>query len=131
MVGLTERQALAGINFRMALEKKDYAPDRVDKLLARYVEGQHKWRAENIARTESMQALNRGQNEAWRQSADAGYLDEAKTEREWLAAGTRVCPRCLDMDGQRAPLRGTYPDDSDGPPKHPSCRCGQTLKFLT
>lgn len=71
-----------------------------------------RYRAENIARTEMLDAYR----EASRQSrvANAEVLDGW----EWVAEfSSRTCPACLSMHGRR------FPPDEPGPLGHPSCRC--------
>lgn len=88
-------------------------------------------RAENIARTETMRASNQGQLEAWDQATEAGVLtgDEKK---EWIVTpDDRLCPICEPMEGELAPLDGTFDVDGtrvDGPPAHPRCRCTVGLR---
>lgn len=96
-------------------------------------------RAWLIAQTESANAQNYGDVEAWKQTG----VVEAK---EWFSAGDGVvCGFCQEMDGRVLPLRETFfkqgdqasfVDDKDKthvmnlnyreighPPLHPDCRC--------
>jgi SPP1 gp7 family putative phage head morphogenesis protein len=83
-------------------------------------------RADLIARTETMQAANDGQLDAWDQAQEAGLLtgDEKK---EWITTpDDRICPICDDMDGEQVGLDEEFDvdgDSLDGPPAHPNCRC--------
>lgn len=83
-------------------------------------------RAETIARTEAMEAANRGQQELWSQAVDAGLLT-GQEEQEWIVANDdRLCPICEPMDGVRVGLDESFDVDGeemDGPPAHPNCRC--------
>jgi hypothetical protein len=83
-------------------------------------------RAELIARTETMTALNEGQRGAWDDAVEAGLLpDDAK--RVWIAA-PGCCDDCEELDGETADLDGEYPNDGgDGPPLHPNCRCTEGI----
>ena len=70
-------------------------------------------RAERIARTEIMNAVNEGTKERYKM---AGL-----THGEWLTArDERVCTDCEQLDG-KIYLLTDLPDG--GPPKHPQCRC--------
>lgn len=85
-------------------------------------------RAELIARTEAMTAVNEGQRQAWAQAEDEGLL--TGDERvEWIATSD-ACPEiCEPLDGTTRPLDGEYdnPDGGDGPPAHPNCRCTEGI----
>lgn len=89
-------------------------------------------RAEVIARTETMRASNEGQQQAWDQAAEDGYLT-GNEEQEWIVTpDDRLCPECEPFDGETAELGGTFSAegiDSDGPPLHPRCRCTLGLKL--
>lgn len=97
------------------------------------------YRAERIARTETISASTYAAIEAWDQS---GVVNG----KEWFTAeDERVCPFCSAMDGQVLDLRRSYFakgdeitveaeggkastmkvgfDDVQGPPLHVSCRC--------
>ena len=93
------------------------------------------FRADRIARTETIRANNWASEEAWRQSD----LVEAK---EWFTAkDERVCPYCNPMNGKIVELGGRYfnkGDEMEGedgstlkltyehieqPPLHSNCRC--------
>lgn len=117
MVGLTERQAQAVVNFRRNLERgteqslrevldrarRDARFDpsvqraidnatrlpqpQIDRMVERYRERLLRYRSETIARTESLRASNEGQRELWRQAENQGLLNRAKTQVKWLTAG--------------------------------------------
>jgi len=121
LVGLTETQAQAVLNFRRQLEtrqtlgltapgdrrlsaveqamvnrhmKTGYLTDaQIDALVERYYVSLVNKRALDIARTESLNAVNNGQLEMWMQARDAGYLDDEVDRMFWLTAGdARVRP---------------------------------------
>lgn len=71
-----------------------------------------RWRAENIARTEMLDAYRRSALESRQANADVlkGWM--------WSSdKSARTCPACLGMDGQ------TFPTGTPGPNGHQSCRC--------
>lgn len=73
-------------------------------------------RAERIAVTETTRAYQQGSETAWRASG-------VVAEMEWVTVNDeRVCPQCGPMQGQRAPLGGTFAGVAS-PPRHVSCRC--------
>ena len=137
MIGLTAPDARAVRNRAAKLAKDDLSPERVQELTDRYAEKLLKRRAENIARTETINSLSAGNNAAWRSADEAGLLPKG-TEREWMATPTsgRTCTICARLHGKRIPLDGTYTHPVTGAPinhpggeAHPSCRCAERLVF--
>lgn len=109
---------------------------RVQEMTRRYYERYLKFRAETIARTETLRASNSGQQEAWAQAADQGLLDRKITRRHWLVAGDeRTCEHCLsvaNMNADGVPLNKDFQTPAGPvmqPPLHPRCRCTTVLKF--
>lgn len=91
-----------------------------------------RWRADMIARTETMAGQNGGLSLAWQQADADGYL-LPETRREWIATpeGTRTCELCKPWDGVQA--RVGEPFKRAGreimhPPLHPHCRCTMGLR---
>lgn len=71
-----------------------------------------RWRAENIARTEMLEAHRKAARVTREANKDllSGWV--------WSAdLSSRTCPACLSMHGTR------WPATEDGPNGHPSCRC--------
>lgn len=88
-------------------------------------------RAETIARTETMRASNEGQSQAWDQAVEVGILTGDEKQVWIVTPDDRLCPICEPMDGETAPLDGSFNvdgDDIDGPPAHPNCRCTVALE---
>jgi SPP1 gp7 family putative phage head morphogenesis protein len=84
-------------------------------------------RAELIARTETMRAASEGQRLAWAQAREDGLIGEDR-KRAWITTGDdNVCDECDAMDGETVGLDEEYSDGSDGPPKHPQCRCTEGI----
>ena len=83
-------------------------------------------RAELIARTETMTAANAGQQEAWDQAVEDGFLT-GEEKQEWITTpDDKLCPICTDMDGEQVGLDEQFDVDGDlidAPPAHPNCRC--------
>jgi len=83
------------------------------------------YRADRIARTETVRAMNAGVEQGWIQS---GIVQG----KEWLGASD-MCELCQTMNAQYGPgtggipLGGTFIDTDygpvNGPPLHPHCRC--------
>ncbi len=96
-------------------------------------DGAKGYRAERVARTETLSASNEATNEAYRQT---GYVKE----KEWYV-NPGACEECEPFSGKTIPLddsflkegqsyedangdvhENTY-SDVDSPPLHPNCRC--------
>jgi uncharacterized protein with gpF-like domain len=81
--------------------KTPLTPDQIDKLLTRYKDSLLKLRGESIARTESIQSLNRSQFEAIKQASDMGAMKNKQAKKEWDTAGdSRVRHSHAAMNGQ-------------------------------
>ncbi len=158
--GLTEKQAQAIMNFQAELERGDPAAlkralrdrrfdptvtrmlqtgeplsrEQVNRMVGRYEERWRKFRAEMIARTESLRATNMGAFEAIRQSAERGDIPADAVIRRWIIArDERTCPICKAIPGMDDAGRGLLEDFATPagakhlPPAHPMCRCAVTL----
>lgn len=129
-IGLTSRQARAVATYYEELEAEG-GRDLAGKV-ERYAAKLLRQRAEMIARTETMAAVNEGQLELWRQARADGLLPAA-VERTWVTTpDDRLCPICEPMEGQTVALEEVFVSPEDGseamaPPIHPSCRCAEVL----
>lgn len=126
LVGLTERDSKAVLRYwrtvamdgnRSAKVADDMADTYARKLLRR--------RAENIARTETINAANAGVRFSWQEAKGQG-LTLPGSMMEWIAAldSKRTCQRCIAMDSQKVPIGQPFMSDIgpiDGPTLHPSC----------
>jgi hypothetical protein len=130
VIGLTRGQA-AAVKAREAL-----SPQTVDAFADKLL----RHRARVIARTETMRAANRGQQEAWKAMVRDGLIDTRQMQQVWIVTpDDRLCPVCAPMDGKAVSLgsrfesteRGVLPSERVGfagetvecPPLHPQCRC--------
>jgi len=69
-----------------------------------------RYRADMIARTETIRAYNEAARNTYKKAGVKKYI--------WVAAyGERTCPECADRDGN------IYDMDDSPPPLHPNCRC--------
>lgn len=67
------------------------------------------YRAENIARTETMAASHAGQVEGWLELADRGVIQRSRTRMVWVVTeDDRLCPWCAPMDGMTVELGGLF-----------------------
>lgn len=168
-IGLTQRQERAVRNYQRALEELDTAAldrrlrDRrfdgkvsraiqdgrplnkkdVDRLTKRYRERYIKYRAEVIARTESLRAVSMGQQEAMNQALQSGAIDGTSLRKYWVTARDErvrnshslipdLNPDGVPVDGSfttpLGPLR--YPRDPMGSAANTiQCRCAVVYRM--
>lgn len=127
-IGLTDRQAMAVVNYRFSLLEEGASPSAVSKAADRYAAKLLRQRTETIARTETIRAGNEGRNATWRQAVDEGLLSP-ETMRRWVVTDDdRLCPACAELDGVEVGLDESWPNGGgDGPALHPNCRCVSVL----
>ena len=87
-----------------------------------------RYRAETIARTETVAAANGGRIAGIRGMQDAGMLRGATIEKIWVTAiDERTCDLCAPLDGEvvsiDSPFQGSEELIVEYPPLHPRCRC--------
>ncbi len=126
------------------------------KVAARKAKQLIRWRAEMIARTETIRAANEGQMLVWETARDMDLIPQG-TKTIWLATGDdRTCPICAVLDGQTVAISERYvinrqaisfvrsgsdfkvagtkplpkPRTERTPPAHQSCRCTLILERL-
>ena len=109
----------------------------IDRITARYAERALDYRANTIARTESLNALRAGRDEGIRQAIEQGAIAPGATQKVWDSTGdSRVRPDHAQMNGQSVGLneafvapggsRLMYPGDSSlgaGADQIINCRC--------
>lgn len=132
LVGLTQRQAGAVQRCHLNLLERGVAEERAAKLAERYAQKLLRYRATNIARTETLMAANAGQESAVRVAEGKGLIDPAITKRRWIVTpDEKLCPRiCVPMAGVEVPYDQPFQTPVGEmwyPPAHPSCRCAWGL----
>ena len=139
-VGLTKPQALANARYREKVKNSIYeahrkahphgnpdkaaqiAEQKAQEAAAQYAARQHRYRAQNIARTELAFAYNAGAYGATKDAQAQGYVGDCA--KVWLTAyDERVCPICSAMDDERRNMDEAFSNGKLLPPGHPSCRC--------
>lgn len=131
-VGLTVGQTLANVRHRQAVEQAylkahpncspETAKRKAEESAARYAGRQHRYRAQNIARTELAFAYNAGHYGATRDAQEQGYIGDC-TKTYLTADDERVCPICGALDGEKRNMSEPFSFGKLLPPAHPSCRC--------
>ena len=138
-VGLTKPQAMANARYREAVKqayieahprgKQETAEKRADEAAARYAGRQHRYRAQNIARTELAFAYNAGAYGATRDAQARGYIGDCV--KVWLTAyDERVCPVCSQLDDEKRNMDEAFSNGKLLPPAHPSCRCAVSFEEI-
>lgn len=155
-IGLTVAQANAVDNYRRALENGDYqnalrrqlrdrrsdktlqrnslkgtrlSAKQIDALVERYEQRMIRYRAEMIARTETLRAANYGIREAWQQAQQQGLIHAEARKGLIITNDERRCDFCLEtkkMNASGVLLSAPFITPAgpmDGPPFHPHCRC--------
>ena len=81
---LRDKRADASLKRYMAAEKP-LPKEKVDSLVDRYRKNWRRHRAETIARTEAMSAVNAGQNDVWEELVEKGEVPKDRVKKFWVA----------------------------------------------
>lgn len=154
MLGLTDRDAQAVLNYRDELERGSKAAlrrglrnkrydkmilrgdheKRIDKLVDDYRDRLIKHRAETVSITEAARAFNIGQHQVWTQAALNHGIDRNFIRRYWVVTrDERTCDVCNEIaDAHKKGVGLDEPFDTPSgplllPPDHPRCRC--TIRY--
>jgi len=157
-IGLTQRQQQAVENYRRALSSPDTMADalerelrdkrfdrtvmaavrndtaltqeQIDQQVQRYYDRYLKYRAESIARTETVRSANTGQF-ALHQQAKRNNVIPIGTLKQSIASGDdATCPVCLGIEAEGPiPLDQPFSTGDMYAPYHTLCRCGYGLIF--
>jgi hypothetical protein len=135
--GLTARQRKSVERYHQTLLEGGVPPDRALAQRGVYERKVLSFRAETIARTETIRAAEYGRYESWRQAADQGLFDVGTTRVGWIVTpDDRLCPICrsiksMNPDGVPFGQEFLAPGNRRlrNPPAHPRCRCGTRLIF--
>jgi SPP1 gp7 family putative phage head morphogenesis protein len=90
---------------------------------ARYQTSVHRYRANTIARTETMRAASEGRMQAWNQGLTDGFISPL-WDKEWVAEAD-ACDICQGLDRNRVKVKESF--SVGDPPAHPNCRCDVIL----
>lgn len=111
--------------------------EQIDKMVEAYRNRWIAFRAETIARSESLRAVNIGGREAFKQGVQAGNFAEAQVQRKWhTAQDDRVSPEHAAIPKMNPHGRGldepfhTPVGPYMFPPIRPNCRCTVIHRIL-
>jgi len=139
IVGLTERQAKAVNNLRKSLIIQKLSDKVIEQRTKAYARRLLIYRSNNIARTETINAANRGQQALWEQTEEQGLINRATARRKWITTpDDRLCQWCKSLDGKivglgeefGTPIISGINYTALTPTLHPSCRCALGLVFI-
>jgi hypothetical protein len=116
-------------------------PEQIDNMVSRYRARSLASRAETIARTEMVKTVAQGQEEGFRQNAEAAGVPDAAVDKAWnTTEDGRERDTHHEMNGQvvglneafQSPSGATlrYPGDPDAPAEEViNCRCSRTFRI--
>lgn len=118
---------------------KPLSKAQIDKMVEAYARKYRKFRAETIARTEALRAVNVGVQDAWRQAVEQNKVSETSLRRRWsVALDERLCETCSPVPSMNPKLGvkfaqpfATPKGPAMLPPLHPNCRCSVTIRSYT
>lgn len=158
-LGLTQSQQAAVANYRRLLEAGDpraarralhsgakgeelktLTPGQIDRMVEGYRRRMIRYRAEVVARTESLRAIHGGVAEMYQQAIDQGVIEDTLVRQWHTARDARVRGHHRSMHGQVREVgvpfisgqgnRLLYPGDPSAPASDVvQCRCVLTTRF--
>jgi len=112
--------------FRAKVPASGPTPEWTARQVSRYSEMQRNYRAETIARTETMRSANEGQRELWNEAKNQGLIPE-NVGRIWIGVeDERERDEHYDMNDQVVGLNEPY-DPPIEPGEEVNCRCTEGL----
>jgi hypothetical protein len=133
LLALTPRQASAVDNYKAMLVSEGRKPAQIKRMTDRYRQRQLRYRATRIARTETINAVNAGQEEAWAQALDQGLLGPDVRKAWQITPDDVTCKLCLsvpELNPDGVPIGMSFDTPLGpvmGPTLHPHCRCAMVL----
>lgn len=131
---------LDGIVRRAVKAEKPIAAADIEKIVTAYQNRAIRWRSENIARTETLRAVQAANFEAYQQAVESGKVAAQSVRKVWNSAhDKRVRHTHRELDGESVGLnerfvsssgaRLRYPLDPDAPlGETAQCRCSLTYR---
>jgi len=140
-IGLNSRQLNALQRYEMQLRKEKFPEAQITKLVNQKRNEQLWYRAESIARTESMSASNYGNICAYKDMVERGVISKDKYQLGWMITpDDRLCSKCGMMKNKYSAIGGNFYNEGatsnneirflEHPPLHPRCRCTTYLTTI-
>jgi len=118
VVGLLPQHTQAVVNFGEGLKQRGLPPGEIDGLVTTYRRRLLAYRAENIARTETLAAAESGRYAGWVEQANRGILERRRTWVKWIVTeDDRLCPWCAPMEDKRVRLGEMFQSTTKGFPE--------------
>lgn len=125
-IGLDERAMNALRNYRDGLKDSKLSRGEKARMVRAYQHQLFMNRARAIARTETMTALNEGQQAVYTNAQTLGLLPK-NARKVWIVTkDDRLCPVCQGMAGQKVGINESFMKGTElvlTPPLHVNCRC--------
>lgn len=116
-IGLLPSHETALLRYGGLLRERNVSEAAQTRLTRQYRNRLLAWRAEMIARTETMFAVHAGMMAGWVAQVRAGLLIPARTRIEWVVTeDDRLCDRCAPMHGKRVSFGERFVADERGFP---------------
>ena len=123
-IGLDSRRSGALMTFRDKLVADGRNAATVSRATEKYGAKLLRSRAETIARTETMAALNAGQLSGMKEALAEDLLDPEDAGKEWMVTpDDALCEICAPMADESVHIDEPFSNGLDTPPAHPNCRC--------
>ncbi len=132
---------LDGIVRRAVKADQPIAAADIDKIVTTYQNRAIRWRSENIARTETLRAVQAGNFEAYQQAIDSGKIAAQNVRKVWNSAhDNRVRHTHRVLDGESVGINESFVSPSGARLRYPldptaplaetvSCRCNLTYRI--
>lgn len=128
-IGLTDGQTEAVETFRHRLTLRESIAAAVqESRVLRYADALLKYRAETIARTETIAALNAGQAMLWKEAVAQRVIRPQQFDKVWIVADDELlCDECEENGAEPVGMDEDFTSGDEHPPAHPNCRCAMGL----
>jgi len=132
---------LDGIVRRAVKAEKPIAAADIEKIVTAYQNRAIRWRSENIARTETLRAVQAGNFEAYQQAVESGKVAAQSVRKVWNSAhDNRVRHTHRELDGESVGLNELFVSPSGASLRYPldpnapleetvNCRCNLTYRI--
>ena len=128
-IGLLPQHVVAVKRYETGLMDAGMDDGSVNRLTEKYRKKLLDYRANMIGVTEGMTASNEGIRKANEDAMKRGILPTDEYEQVWVASGLpNTCDQCIAANGSTAPIGGTFPNGSRGPPIHPHDHCTVVIR---
>lgn len=131
LAGLTSKQAATIYRHSQDMQAAGRPASTIEWTVRREVASALRYRADMIAKTETLRAANAGQIAAWQHARSAGEViigDGGGLWKVWVVTpDERLCSECEEVDGEEVALDAFFSNGVSEPPLHPSCRCAVTV----